>query len=291
LSQAEGGVKTRAETTGDNWNISDWGDSSTVTWPTSQTSPSMLCTAEGTINSTVQYQDYDAEWKIKCTDGSNAWYYTAPPDQDDCRLYVVLDTPTAPQATPWLAVLDQAVRWAEGEDSEADALHEITSGLNGCGLDYVGGPQYSSFTSFDDQKFDLTQWLADEPWDNDTGNCADMGNLVHIYGNAIGASAQYLVKDGVSGNRVPGCFDTNYLDPVGSPGWNTTCWNYHQFGWADSKVYDASCKVDSDGSPESAPHTALLPTKLTEATFKSYVVKSGEDWTTVTGTPTVCEVE
>ena len=230
------------------------------------------------------------------------WYYkvstVANPDDkwqacgsSSHTVYSVLSAPTAPQAVPWLAVLDRAVAWAEGKTTEPNALHEITGGLNGCGIDYVGGVRYSSFTNYDDQEFNLTQWLADAPWTNDAGNCSDMGNLVHIYGNAIGASAQYMVKDGVAGNRVPGRFDTNYIDPVGSPGWQQVSWNYHQFGWAGGNVYDASCKVDDDGTPESAPHTALLPTELSEATFKGYVVKSGEDWTTVTGTPSVCTVK
>ncbi len=91
LSQAESGVKVRAETSGDEYNIGDWGDSSTATWSTTWPCPSMTCVSEAAIDDDVQYHDYSAQWKYKCTDGTNTWISIT--NQTGCRLYVVWDTP------------------------------------------------------------------------------------------------------------------------------------------------------------------------------------------------------
>ncbi|MHC4648798.1 MAG: hypothetical protein ACYTBJ_25350, partial [Planctomycetota bacterium] len=99
LTFAEPGVVVWGETFGDMWNIADWGYSAPATfgagWPTA----GITCVAEGTINSSVQFRVYSAHWCYKCTNGMNT--AVCADIQSDCILYVVLDTPKAPQAQPW----------------------------------------------------------------------------------------------------------------------------------------------------------------------------------------------
>jgi len=104
-------VIVRAETSGDYWNIGDWHDSAPITFGTTWPTDEITCVSEATINSEVEYRDYSAEWKYKCPDGTNEWITTTT--QNNCRLYVVLNTPTQPQSEPWKGVLDIAcdVAW------------------------------------------------------------------------------------------------------------------------------------------------------------------------------------
>jgi len=65
LTYPTGNIVVRAETSGDSYNIEDWGDSAPSTLGTNWTSSVITCVAEGTMNGTVQYRDYSAQWKYK----------------------------------------------------------------------------------------------------------------------------------------------------------------------------------------------------------------------------------
>ncbi len=115
LSESEDGVKVRAETSGDGFNIGDWGDSSTATWGTSWPTPEMTCVSEMTIDSDIQYQNYSANWKYKCTNGSNEWLWTT--NQTGCQLYVVYGAPVCSSGDYTKSHLEKATDYAAGGGS------------------------------------------------------------------------------------------------------------------------------------------------------------------------------
>lgn len=120
LSQAAGGVKVRAETSGDGFNIGDWGDSSTASWGTGWPTPNMYCESEATIDSDIQYQDYSAQWKYKCTYGSNDWINIT--NQTGCRLYVVYGAPTCSTSEYTKDHLEKATTYAYGGGSSSSSV-------------------------------------------------------------------------------------------------------------------------------------------------------------------------
>jgi hypothetical protein len=126
LSQNEGGIKVRAETSGDGFNIGDWGDSTTATW--TLPSPWMTCVSEMTIDDSVQYQDYSAQWKYKCTDGSNDWISTT--NQSGCRLYVVYGSNLDDADNYIKDNLEWACSNAQGQDTIIGIADAIHSALN-----------------------------------------------------------------------------------------------------------------------------------------------------------------
>ena len=122
LSQAEGGVIVRADTTGDMFN---WDNSSMETWGASSPTPSQTCNAEMLMDDAVMRRDYSAQWKYRCTEGSNRLIYTTI--QPRCRLYVVLDQPKSPESEPNEIVLAYATKWADGCSTKESACNDIVA--------------------------------------------------------------------------------------------------------------------------------------------------------------------
>jgi len=60
--------------------------------------------------------------------------------------------------------------------------------------------------------------------------------VVHVFTRAIGGSQTDV-------RRIDGPFGAQSIDPVGSPGWGATSWNFHQVG-NYSNVYDACLRFD-----------------------------------------------
>jgi len=269
-------VIVRAETSGDYWNIGDWHDSAPITFGTTWPTDEITCVSEATINSEVEYRDYSAEWKYKCPDGTNEWITTTT--QNNCRLYVVLNTPTQPQSEPWKGVLDIACDVAWGCDTETEAMDEIWDNFyNSAGGVYdtqYGACYYCTNGTYG--SFNLTRWLS--KYDNiETVNCADMGKALVVFGNALGCSADYSVSlyfgylnciypIGRSWTNNPFYDNPDYNDsPVldgdaaddGIPNnhaGRSGFFGYHAFARLNGWIYDASggC-VDVDFYPDSGP--------------------------------------
>jgi len=272
-------VIVRAETSGDYWNIGDWHDSAPITFGTTWPTDEITCVSEATINSEVEYRDYSAEWKYKCPDGTNEWITTTT--QNNCRLYVVLNTPTQPQSEPWKGVLDIACDVAWGCDTETEAMDEIWDNFyNSAGgvYDTNNGAPFYAWQSLNGNfaLSDPSGWLATYP-SIGTVNCHDMTQAEVIFANALGCgtSCTYVSPFGYLNCIYPiGCSWTNnpfydnpdYNDsPVldgdaaddGIPNnhaGRSGFFGYHAFARLNGWIYDASggC-VDVDFYPDSGP--------------------------------------
>jgi len=284
-----------AETTGDSWNIADWGDSSSSTfgtpWPTDQ----IACIAEGTINNDVQYRDYSAEWKYKCPDGTNEWITTTT--QNNCRLYVVLNTPTQPQSEPWKGVLDIACDVAWGCDTETEAMDEIWDNFyNSAGgvYDTNNGAPFYAWQSLNGNfaLSDPSGWLATYP-SIGTVNCHDMTQAEVIFANALGCgtSCTYVSPFGYLNCIYPiGCGWTNnpFYDnpaynsnPVVDGDWSVSdgrsSFGNHGFARLGEGIYDASAgcvdvDLDTDDGPIHFPYRYLDGDDSWNSNYKDMVI-------------------
>lgn len=72
--------------------------------------------------------------------------------------------------------------------------------------------------------------------------------------------------------NAPSLFRTNLIDPIGTPGWDTAYWAYHQFGWYNNNVYDACIRVNSN--------YPFIPTSLSQSTYDSYLLYPGQSYDT-----------
>jgi hypothetical protein len=108
------------------------------------------------------------------------------------------------------------------------------------GLDYYGG-QDSSHCSGGGAYFRMWDFILKQYPPN--ADCQDMSAWWHKLCNSVGLS--------VNVRRISGPFYTKDIDPVGSPGWQTTDWSFHQIGWS-SNVFDACLQLSqSQTSPYS----------------------------------------
>jgi len=232
-------VIVRAETSGDYWNIGDWHDSAPVTFGTAWPTDEITCVSEATINSEVEYRDYSAVWKYKCLDGTNEWITTTT--QNNCRLYVVLDTPDGPQDEPWKEVLDIACDVAWGSFIEEFATKEIWDDFsyNAGGIydTHSGAPKYTKTPNPQTTgNFDLTKWLSRYKQTPPIGtvNCYDMGKAVSVFANALGCGVSYTYVSSFGYN--------NCIEPIGC-GWTNN-------PFYDSPHYDDNPMVDGDAADD-----------------------------------------
>lgn len=205
-------------------------------------------------------------------------------------IYLVLATPTAPQAEAWTEALDISCSEAAGMTTAAGATWCIWDDFYySAGGSYdigryknselvAGAPEYTS--DGESSAFNLTKWLGQYP---SVGivNCYDMGKAVVVFANALGCGAvnSYVGNFGYLNCVCPigrswtnnpfynlGVLDPNTgVDPnpivSGDWGWGDgrTGFGNHAFARLISgDIYDASGgKVDVDGDPDDGPpHTA-----------------------------------
>jgi len=232
--------------------------------------------ASFTVNTTPAYVGqhlFDWDWKYRDLNGAPS----APLDMDRTgkhTLFTVLATPQAPQAVPWLEALEIATNLANGRNNAADAVRDIWQDfyLNvGALYDVYGGaPKYTGATT---ANFNLTMWLADyKTAAVGTVNCYDMGKVVVVFANAIGAGTEYVY--------VSPFGHLNCVKPIGR-GWannpfydNPSCpggpivsgdtarcgFGNHGFSRLNAdKIYDGSGgQVDVDSDPDDCPPTTPL---------------------------------
>lgn len=116
LSQSAIDVTVRADTSGDYFNIGDWGNNAGNTFGTSWPTSGIECVSEMTINEKIEYRVYSAQWKYKCPYGSNNWINTT--NQTPCRLAVVYGAPTG-SCNYTKDNIYNAISKASGETTEA----------------------------------------------------------------------------------------------------------------------------------------------------------------------------
>jgi hypothetical protein len=117
-------------TSGDDGNIDDWGECGPITWARSwPASGGAYCTANETINASVEYHTYETLWIYRCPEGSNSWIESTW--VEDCNLFGVYDTPRCP-ATDYIK---KNITWAcdRAHDGStvigiADKIHAALAG-------------------------------------------------------------------------------------------------------------------------------------------------------------------
>ena len=161
---------------------------------------------------------------------------------------------------PWIDVLDYACSWASGQTSSTIIVQNITEGIyymedTDGDIDYT----YSSNYCSDYDELFLDNFLSDVNSKNNVYvNCTDCGNLVNIFTAAIGYPAH--------NKRIWLGIFTNEIDPIGSSfGWGTVSWSYHQYGWINDLVDDASLRLDRYGNPR-------VPTNMSQGTFNTLLI-------------------
>ena len=193
------------------------------------------------------------------------------------RIYVLLETPTAPwqQAPyaasntqlPWTEVLDRACSWSLQGKTRDEAAGAITRAVYNLGNSVVtydcpggGGTRYAH------PNFDCTAFLErldGGPGNGQYVNCTDCATIVSTFSNAVGCDLWQ--------SRMGWSFQLNPLLAIGSNTWQTACnwggFSYHEVPWKGActeaeEVFDACLQVDGDADPTTAPHTALLPTNI-----------------------------
>jgi len=216
LSEEEACIKVRGETDGDMFNIGDWGDSGTATWPITSPTPAQTCNAEMLMDDEVEWRDYDAQWRYKCTDGSNSWINST--NQKDCRLYVVLAQPKSPESPPQEEILEYATNWADGSEDAAEACDAM---LNAFSDHYTWNMNCHQLSS------DYVRLIAS----------------IGVYGSLH----RWASKAAGLGDM---CYQrTKSIDPVGAT-WEsgTIEWSWHQWAEADSKQRDPSAAASLSGT-------------------------------------------
>ncbi|WP_395337314.1 hypothetical protein WBP06_22305 [Novosphingobium sp. BL-8H] len=198
-------------------------------------------------------------------------------DTSNHRIYVVLETPTAPwqqlpyaasnTQLPWTDVLDKACGWAIGAVDRDTAVARITQQVYDLGNSVIqydcpgGGSTHYASPGFDCTAF--LERIAGGPGLGQYVNCTDCATFVSTFANALGCDFWQ--------SRMGWGFSLNPLLAIGSSTWQTACgwggFSYHEVAWtgacdAVDTVCDACLQVDGDADPTSAPHTPLLPVNM-----------------------------
>lgn len=248
------------------------GDSGFVTLPLTKTRLHKAAVGVYTTNWRWEYRVKGQPWKDLATTRH--------------RIYVVLDTPTAPwkqgsdltdTQLPWTDMLDRACYWALGAKTTADAGRKITEAVFGLG----GGPvEYDcpggGGTRYAWPQFYLTAFL--ERIDGGYGrggyvNCSDCATIVATFANGVGCDLWQ--------SRMGYGFDLNPLLAIGSAVWQPACgwsgFSYHEVAWdggcmLTDHVWDACLKVDGDLDPTAAPQTPMTVAGMEFADYRARLV-------------------
>jgi hypothetical protein len=217
---------------------------------------------------TVPYVDYDHDtdiswrYQVKSPEGTDEWIDTG--DSEDHVYYIILDQPQAPQAEPWVEVLEKSCDWAYEESTAAGAAARVTEEVYDSGFEYDSVAGSPRFYDEENDKFDLTDCLGYWGTSNPDVNCWDCAQMVAIFSNALGADLQnYYITRGAYG------FLLNYVKPIGRDWTNDPFtasgrqgFSSHWTAWGP-EVYDACLEVDDDEDPTSPGHDGILPCNMT----------------------------
>ncbi len=243
--------------------------------------------------------DVDMQWQYRVPSGTNSWKCLG--NVNNLKYYLVWNTPSAPQATPWYGVVQRAVVWANDKNSATEAADAIMKNIYGaCGGAYDtvwGVPAYTSGGTT--ESFNLRLFLSHI---SSIGavNCYDCGKALTVFGNAIGCGMTYkfaipfgylnCIKPIGKGWTNNPFYDnpTNSSDPIvgedddassGRSGFGN-----HAFSSIGSNIYDSCLKVDTDSNPDAPPHSESWMSGEPWASYKSKVVDNVP--AVATGSPT-----
>lgn len=193
------------------------------------------------------------------------------------RIYVLLDTPTAPwqqnpyssgnTQLPWTEALDRACAWGLLASDRDEAAAKVTRAVYSLGPSIVeydcphGGASFYATGSFDCTAFldRLSGGMGNGQW----VNCTDCATFASTFANILGCDLWQ--------SRMQWSFALNSLLAIGSNVWQTACgwgsFSYHEVAWKgdcteNEHIFDACLQVDGDADPTAPPHTPLLPENM-----------------------------
>lgn len=217
------------------------------------TSSSISIAAYGTATKTVTFTglpNYVTKgWlrgEIDITSNQGIGFSMAGPTNLEW-VYLTFDMPIELMEIPWLEVLDDSCYFADGQDTEAEVAHKLTTGLyfgsrfyyNGSGnwwLQTEGEEDYPGW-------FYLGAFLDSEM--PRYGDCRDVSCYNNICFMSQGVESELKIAwtgDTNTAYDPPYVYQfvTNPIIAVGhGGGFTPTTWNYHQVVEKDGYIYDA----------------------------------------------------
>jgi len=248
-------------------------DDSWQNWPSSGITMTSSEDLDDCVHKAADFWEF---WYYRVPTGTNdavPMYYEGPHTTEHV-VYVVLDEPQAPQATPWQKVLDEACDVGSPAALESTATYFMWLELYFC----VGGSYDTEWgahaytTNGTTGYFKLKSWLNALP-NVGTVNCYDMAKALVVYANAVGChtSNTYVIPFGYLNCIRPigkgwtnnPFYDNEQYDddPIVNGDWDEddgrSGFGNHAFARLSGDIYDASGgQVDVDGTPDAAPHTS-----------------------------------
>jgi hypothetical protein len=172
----------------------------------------------------------------------------------------------------WVEVVDAVAGWVDGATADpVEVAGAITQGIFDT-MDLAYDTQYGACTYTDyiwgnwtNGTFDIVGFQRRDK--GDVVNCSDCAGILSTYANMVGVDFTYhILQNGYSG------FDLNYIMAIGSTVFDETPFddggggfNYHAVtGPSDGTIYDATLKLDGDGTPTAAPFTEIFAVAMSE---------------------------
>lgn len=234
--------------------------------------------------------DLELAWRFEARRPDGDWAPIPGAVTTTHDLYGVVGQPTLGSAAmpyrAWVEVVDAVAGWVDG--ASADPLEvgsRITEGIfDTAGLSYDvenGACTYTDYTwgNWSNGVFDIVGYQRRDK--GDVVNCSDCAGILSTYANMVGVDFTYhILSPGYGG------FDLNYIMAIGYTTFDETPFadggggfNYHAVtGPSDGTIYDATLKLDGDGTPTAPPHTAIYAVDMAE---DDYLIALSSDGTGV----------
>lgn len=217
-------------------------------------------TLDGSVPNSVGRRNFTWKWEIYAIPNDPAYCSDMSELNISHIYYTLLATPQDPMAEPWTDVLDYACVWAANQSTAANVAQKVTEGIyymedEDGDIDY----DYASQYCVDYDKLRLSDFLNHvKSRSNVKVNCTDCANLVNVFTAAVGCQSH--------NKRIWSGINTKEIDPIGSSfSWDTFYWTYHQYGWINDLVNDASLRLDRYGIPR-------VPTNMIEYYYNSLLI-------------------
>ena len=166
-----------------------------------------------------------------------------------CHLYETDSTPSGWMATPWADVLNFSCKFADSQTGQSMVGQKCTESLWGCGLfTYDGGGSQWIDDGEDDENDDYVgEYMLSDLVDAfssqksaQRADCRDVSSFLQLcfMSQGFSGSLKQLWTGEKAGDGLLN-FYTNPICPVGTVGYASTSWQFHQVVEVNGSVYDA----------------------------------------------------
>jgi hypothetical protein len=217
----------------------------------------------------VDFNDVSFQWHLRSvTIGGQSM--ALPEDLQDTtnRIYTLEGAPIAPMAVPWAKVLELSTALAVADNNDQSVVQDLTRGIHNSLWQNFGTSRHFISThatlvydpsvrrtdvatnavgglDFTSQTYDLTNFLSFMSQDQNIQQCNDNANLLAIFARSLGVN---VTPKWVAANPVGPMKPATYY-PAGRTMQETHSFSFHQFGFFNSMVYDASTRPNATGDP------------------------------------------